>query len=191
MLDHFYEWMLARRGERDEHFRRFTIYRRARLLLESYLDSNRICWFSIGEVDFAQACAAEQLTEAEQLFREALNTSQIQIKPWDTATALYELGLICHVRGQIDEAHKYFSAALYEIRDSLQIDGSQIALLSNTHFHLGILCWRQGQPAVARAYLDHSSEIDPSFTNKVGFVYIKINIGSLIFKLVRLVQFFN
>lgn len=160
MMVYFHEWMAARRGEQDDKFRRFTIYRRARLLLEGYLGSDRFCWFTIGEADFAEARAAEQLTEAEQLFREALNNSRTQIKPWDIATALYELGLICHVRGQIDEAHTYFSAALYEIRDSLQIDGSQVALLSDAYYHIGILYWRQGQPAKARAYLDRSSEID-------------------------------
>jgi tetratricopeptide (TPR) repeat protein len=154
VLQQYYEWMGARR------LPRFNSYRRGRQLLEAFLQRDGTPWHAVDEKGFERARRAPELREAEALLRQALELTKPAAAPWDSATAFYEIGLVCHRLGRIEEAAECFRQCLALSNRALALHSTQATAISDSHYQLGILSWRRGDYSGARAHLDRSIAID-------------------------------
>ncbi len=154
MIDQYLEWQAAQMSPR------FELFREAKALYLTYTRTLTGSFPALNLDDFARATADAGIEGAEALFREAQSLAINEEAFRDAAVALYQRGMILHLRGDFSKSEEALREAL-EITASLpQMAIGDVRTVSGCLFHLGILAARRGEFELARPFLDRSLELD-------------------------------
>lgn len=98
-----------------------------------------------------------ELVNAERLFRRAASLAHERRRLDCVAIAQYQLGILFHLQGRLDEANEILESACRYFEGALRVDSS---LVSNCHYHLGQIANLRGQGRIARHHLQIALKID-------------------------------
>ena len=145
---------------------RVQTFLNAKLCYEKFLTERGIPFGQTGELDYQHAVNDERIQAARKGFAEAAEMSRNQGVLVDEAIAWYQLGMVCHACGDLDESKTHMQVAL-AILQSLTIE-ERPAVRSGCHYHLGVIAWKQKNDNEAVRHLLESRRIDESLMNFSG-----------------------
>src|SRR4030042_5083254 len=137
MFQHLLEWFKSRSDPR------FKSYREARLIYESYLHKLHIQFDSLTPQHCGDAYQDAELRKAELMYRQAIELSRKTAALHDVATGLYQLGMLLHLQGGINQAIQSFEESIKIFDELPRSDCDTQATLSGCYYHLGIISCRR------------------------------------------------
>lgn len=125
---------------------------------EAFLQEMDLPFHQISEEHYRRAREDARLSEAEQGFTTAIKMSEQADALADSAVARYQLGMIYHLRGDLDEAAALMRSALQVFSNLFQRNRS--ADMSPCHYHLGVIALKRGRLSEAVSELRRSRQMD-------------------------------
>ena len=145
---------------------RVKLFVESKSLYRKFADDLRIQFPELGEGEYVRARNDPRLEAARQGFIKAIELSEDIGKLPDVAVARYQLGMVCHMRGELDEAADLMRNAL-EFLDNLP-GRDYWATCSGCHYHIGIVALKQRRWSEADQELHRSRSIDESIGDLSG-----------------------
>ncbi len=161
-LDRLYEWLAARRSQRLE------VYRRARLTYEAYIARAQVDFRTLREEDCRAARSDPGLGAAEQDYHLATELSEQEGALRDAGVGCYQLGMLLHLQGRLEEATECLGRALQVVEALPQVGRDGRMTISGCQFHLGVIALRRGEVEEARSRLQASLDIDTALGDVAG-----------------------
>lgn len=152
MLDKFFERWVTRKNPR------FKAFVEGKDAYEAFVQEMCVRFDEMSEEHYRRAREDPRLRVAEQGFAAAIEMSEREGALADAAVAKYQLGLVRHARGELDEAAELMRAAM-EVLSNLP-NRNRAADMSVCHYHLGIIALKQGRLTDAVRELHRSRQMD-------------------------------
>lgn len=137
---------------------RFRFFVEAKNAYEEFAQELEVHFDAMLEEHYRRAREDPRIREAERGFTAAIELSTREGALADAAVARYQLGLVRHIRGELDEAAGLIRAAL-EVLGSLP-DRDRGQGVSACLYHLGVIALKRGHLAVAVRELRRSRQLD-------------------------------
>lgn len=145
---------------------RFEAFVKGKEAYNSFLQEIKI-GFPEMDMEFYERVRSDQRIQfAIEKFNIALELSEKEGNLSDVATAKYQIGLIYHLRGELDEAEQYLIQAKNEFVNERGQD--RIEGISGCHYHLGIIAYKRGFHDKAVWALKQSRQLDELYGNIGG-----------------------
>lgn len=160
MFDKLFERRAARK---DPRFKSFV---EAKKYYEQFLYGSRVRFDQMGEADYQRALNDQRVLSARYGFSEAAAMSKNEGVLVDEAVARYQLGMVCHACGELEESGNHMRAAL-SILQNLTIE-DQSAVKSGCHYHLGVIAQKQNNSDEAIRHLLESRRLDEALMDFSG-----------------------
>ena len=142
MLKRFLEWGASLSRPR------FKAYMEARRRYEAYLAKCvRARTNPLNPQERRRAKEASELKEAALLYREAIQLSEQEGAGGDAAAASFQLGILLHLQGEVEEASTMFRKTAALLDDLPKIERQQQAIRSGCLYHLGLIAWHDHHDA--------------------------------------------
>ncbi|MBI5222838.1 TIR domain-containing protein [Candidatus Micrarchaeota archaeon] len=162
MFQHFFEWFKSRSDPR------FKAYREARLIYEAYLHKLHIQFDSLTLQHCKDAYHDAELHKAELLYRQAVELSRKTSALHDVATGLYQLGMLQHLQGRINQAIQSFEESIKILKELPHAARENQATLSSCYYHLGIISCHKGCIKEGKSLINKSLGIDEALNDIYG-----------------------
>ncbi len=145
---------------------RFRAFVEAKDAYEAYLQEVRFRFDQMSEEQYRRGRENPRLDVARRGFAAAIEMSERAGALSDEAVAKYQLGLVCHARGELDRSAELMRAAL-EVLDALPCR-DRAADTTGCHYHLGIIALKQGRLPEAVRALRRSRQLDEASADLSG-----------------------
>ena len=148
MLKRFLEWGAAQSRPR------FKAFVEAKRRYETYL-ANRVRARAnpLSPEERRRAKEDPALQEAVSLYKEAIRLSEEEGAGVDVAAAAFQLGILLHLQGEVEDAAVMLKRAMAALEDLPKIERQQQEIRSSCLYHLGLIAWRERHDADEAARL--------------------------------------
>lgn len=159
-----FEWLASQTNPRFKH------YRKARQAYEACLQQITKPFEDLETDDYLKWRNDARLVTAESHYREAIALCGQEQALSDMATALYQLAMLLHLEGRLDEAEECALASA-KIQEGLpQNMRTLLGLSSGCHYHLGIIALKRGNRLAALTHLQTSLSLDETLDDLRGIM---------------------
>jgi len=152
MSGKFFERWAARKNPR------FQVFVEGKDAYESFIQEARVRFDEMSEEHYSHARNDPRIKVAERCFVTAIELSEKENALADAAVAKFQLGLVRHARGELDQAAALFKPALKVMSNMPQ--RNRAPDMSACHYHLGIIAQKQERLAEAVRELRRSRQMD-------------------------------
>lgn len=137
---------------------RFQAFVEAKDAYEAFVHETSVRFDQISEEHYSRARRDPRLRVAERGFTTAIQMSEAEDALADAAVARYQLGMVRHIRGELDEAAELMRSALQVFSNLFQ--RNRAADMSACHYHLGVIALKQRRLSDAVRELRRSRQMD-------------------------------
>jgi tetratricopeptide (TPR) repeat protein len=160
-----FEWLASQTHPRFKH------YRKARQAYKVCLQELTKPFEDLETDDYLKWRNDARLVTAESHYREAIALCRQEQALSDMATSLYQLGMLLHLQGRLDEAEECVLASA-KIQEGLpQNTRAVLGLSSGCHYHLGIIALKRGNRSAALTHLQTSLSLDQALDDLRGIMW--------------------
>lgn len=145
---------------------RFRAFVDGKNAYESFIWETGVRFDQMTEEHYLRARADARLLSALDNFTEAIELSDKEQALADAAVARYQLGLVRHARGELDQAAEMMRAAVKVFTSLPHRD--RVSRVSACRYQLGIIAQKQGRPAEAVRELRRSRQMDEAVGDLAG-----------------------
>jgi hypothetical protein len=143
---------------------------------QSFLWEMRTRFDKMTEEDYERAKSDTRLQSALRNFSDAIKLSDREHALADAAVARYQLAMIHHARGELDEAAEIMRAAVKVLSSLPHRD--RVSRVSACLYHLGILAYKQGRVTEAVTQLRRSRQMDEAVGDLKGMQLCNLALDS-------------